>query len=158
MPAQKHKYLRLRSLAGFKNTSIYRSAALPASQTPVFTAPARKRLQQHMQKHSRYCYLLLRVANSHSQTQGNTCVAAPARKRLQHYMQKHTIYGYVLIRVAKNKSQARKNTCVVAPGRKRLGKYSRTMVNAALLCSGSRKTLVIAVAVRKSLQTHCKNM
>jgi hypothetical protein len=47
----------------FQNHAIYRSAALPASKTSVFTAPARKRLQQHMQKHGKYRYDCSRSLN-----------------------------------------------------------------------------------------------
>ena len=64
-------FCELSAFESFQNHDIYRSAALPASKTPVFTAPARKRLQQHLQKQvdtAIYCSGLQKAIHKHAKT------------------------------------------------------------------------------------------
>ena len=78
-----------------------------------FAVPPRKRLQQHMQKHDIYCYVLLRDAKNKSQTCQNTCFVAPARRRFE--QQNRTIVNAVFLR-----SGSRETLVIAASVRKHL--------------------------------------
>ena len=104
-------------------------AAFPASKTPVFTAPARKRLQQHMQKHGKYhnyCSRSLKTIHKHAKT--------------------HVL----LLRLAKDSNNTCENTIYTAMycsgTQKTNHKHAKSHVSSLRLAKGSEKNRTIVNA------------